>query len=98
MEKMAANSAPNELDAVDALAAIAAGRLSAEALTRACLARIAEREIFLRGEIGKAAENGDAEAMAQLERQLASERKSLEAECEEKKEKIRAGQGDQSSS
>jgi Asp-tRNA(Asn)/Glu-tRNA(Gln) amidotransferase A subunit family amidase len=36
--------APNELDAVDALTAIAAGRLSAEALAQACLARIAERE------------------------------------------------------
>ena len=36
--------APNELDAIDALAAIAAGRLSAEALTRACLERIAARD------------------------------------------------------
>jgi amidase len=40
----ARDEAPNELDAVDALTAIAAGRLSAEALARACLARIAERE------------------------------------------------------
>jgi hypothetical protein len=54
-------------------------------------ARIAEREIFLRGEITKAAESGDPETMAQLERQLASERKSLETECDEKKEKVRAG-------
>jgi hypothetical protein len=56
-------------------------------------ARIAEREIFLRGEIARAAQNGDPETMAQLERQLTSERKSLEDECEEKKEKIRVGEG-----
>jgi len=36
--------APNELTAMDALAAMDADRLSAEALMRACLARIAERE------------------------------------------------------
>jgi amidase len=36
--------APNELHAVDALARMAAGRLTAEALTRACLERIAARE------------------------------------------------------
>ena len=39
---------PNELDAVDALAAIAAGHLSAEALTRACLERVAERDCVVR--------------------------------------------------
>ena len=40
--------APNELDAVDALAAMAAGRLTAEALTRACLDRVARREPVVR--------------------------------------------------
>lgn len=54
-------------------------------------ARIAEREIFLQAEIAKAAAQGDAEAFAQLQRQLASERRNLEAEAEEKKEAIRAG-------
>ncbi|MEP6943910.1 MAG: amidase [Betaproteobacteria bacterium] len=35
---------PNELDAIEALAAMADGRLSAEALTRACLERITARD------------------------------------------------------
>ena len=36
--------APNELTAIEALSAIASGHLSAEALTRACLERIAARD------------------------------------------------------
>jgi hypothetical protein len=54
-------------------------------------AKIAEREIFVKGELEKAAEKGDFEAMQQIEKQLQSERKSFEAEKEEKKEKIRQG-------
>ena len=54
-------------------------------------AKIAEREIFLKGEIDKAIAEGDAEALTQLEKQLTSDRKSLRAELEEKKEKIRQG-------
>jgi hypothetical protein len=52
-------------------------------------AKIAEREIFVKGEMGKAAAKGDFEAMQQIEKQLLSDRKSLEAEKEEKKEKVR---------
>ena len=52
-------------------------------------ARIAEREIFLKGEMSKAANKGDYEAMQQLEQQLGSDRKSLRAELEEKKEQVR---------
>jgi hypothetical protein len=52
-------------------------------------AKIAEREIFLNGEMAKAADKGDYEALAQLEKQLVSDRKSLEAEKEEKKEMVR---------
>lgn len=52
-------------------------------------ARIAEREIFLDGERSKAAASGDFETLAQLDRQFTSERKALEAECEEEKEKVR---------
>ena len=53
-------------------------------------AKIAERELFLQGEIAKAIDKGDAEAVAQLEKQLLSDRKSLRAECEEKKAKVRS--------
>ena len=52
-------------------------------------AKIAEREIFLKGELQKAAVKGDWEATEQLERQLVSERKNLQAELEEKKEEVR---------
>jgi hypothetical protein len=55
-------------------------------------ARIAEREIFLEGEMTRAAERGDAEALGQLERQRVTERKAMETECEEKKEKVRRGE------
>ena len=54
-----------------------------------CVAKIAEREVFLKGEIVKAIEKGDAEAVEQLEKQLVSDRKTARAECEEKKEKVR---------
>jgi len=56
-----------------------------------CAARIAERELFLKGEIVKAIDKGDSEAMEQLEKQLVSDRKSLRAEFEEKKQKVRSG-------
>jgi hypothetical protein len=52
-------------------------------------AKIAERELFLKGEIVKAIDKGDAKAVEQLEKQLLSDRKSLTADCEEKKEKVR---------
>jgi hypothetical protein len=55
-----------------------------------CAAKIAERELFLKGELEKAIDKGDAEAVEQLEKQLVSDRKSLRAEFEEKKETVRA--------
>jgi hypothetical protein len=58
-------------------------------LDSVCAAKIAEREIFLKGKLADAAAKGDLEAMQQLEKQLASDRKSLRAELEEKKEKVR---------
>jgi hypothetical protein len=54
-----------------------------------CTAKIAERELLLKGEIAKAIDKGDAEAVEQLEKQLVSDRKSLRAEFEEKKDKVR---------
>jgi hypothetical protein len=56
-------------------------------------AKLAERELLLKDEFKKAAEKADYETMAQLEKQLASDRKNIEAEKEEKKEKLRQAAG-----
>jgi hypothetical protein len=53
-------------------------------------AKIAEREIFLKDNLAAAQAKGDWEAMTQLEKQMISERKSLNAELEEKKNKVRS--------
>jgi hypothetical protein len=53
-----------------------------------CAAKIAERELFVKGEIVKAIDRGDAEALEQLQKQLVSDRKSLSTELEEKKAKV----------
>jgi len=53
--------------------------------------KIADREILVKGQLQKAAEKGDAEAYEQLEKQLVSDRKTLAAELEEKKERVRQG-------
>jgi len=52
-------------------------------------AKIAERELLVKGEIANAVDRGDDAAIEQLEKQLVSNRKSLRAELEEKKEKAR---------
>jgi hypothetical protein len=52
-------------------------------------AKTAEREIFLKDTLAAAKAKGDDEAVEQLEKQLSSERKSLQAELEEKKNKVR---------
>jgi hypothetical protein len=54
-----------------------------------CAAKLAERELLLKGEMAKAMNGGDAEALEQLEKQLASDRKTLRAEFDEKKERVR---------
>lgn len=52
-------------------------------------AKIAEREIALKAEMAKAAD--DPEAEKKLQDQLVTERKKLQAELEEKKERVRSG-------
>jgi hypothetical protein len=54
-------------------------------------AKIAERELLLQDEFKKAVAKGDMEAVEQIEKQMASNRKTLEAEREEKKDKVRSG-------
>ena len=54
-----------------------------------CAAKIAERELFLKGEIVKALEKGDRQVIEQLENQLVMDRKSFQADLEEKKARVR---------
>ena len=51
-------------------------------------ARIAEREIALKGEIAAAAAAGEFEKVETAQQQLVNERKKLQTELEEKKEKV----------
>ena len=53
-------------------------------------ARIAEKELFLADEIKKTRMAGQADEVSKLERQLASEVRRLNEDCEAKKEKVRA--------
>jgi hypothetical protein len=55
--------------------------------------RIAEKELFLKGEIQKAQSAGKFEEVESLEKQLASDIKRLQEDCEAKKEKLRASFG-----
>lgn len=52
-------------------------------------AKVAEREIALKAEMARVVD--DAEAEAGLREQLANERRKLQAELEEKKERVRQG-------
>ena len=53
-------------------------------------AKIAEREIALSDQITRASNEGDFEKAEQIRQRLSQERKSIQAELEEKKERIRA--------
>jgi hypothetical protein len=55
-------------------------------------AKIAEREIALQGELAVAEGKGDLEAMQKAQQQLVAERRKLQAELEEKKERVRSSQ------
>ena len=52
-------------------------------------AKIAEKELFLKNQILKAQGAGKSEEVDSLEKQLASEVRRLQEECEAKKQKLR---------
>ncbi len=52
-------------------------------------AKIAERELALREQVSQAATAGELEKAQQLEQQLITERRKLQAELEEKKDAVR---------
>lgn len=56
-----------------------------------CKAKVAEKELLLRGEMEKARDNGDFEEMEKIEKQLVRETARLREDCEARKEKLRAG-------
>ena len=53
-------------------------------------ARIAEKELFLRDQIRKAQNAGKFEEVESLEKQLVSEVRRLQEDCDAKKQKLRA--------
>jgi len=53
-------------------------------------AKIAERKIFLSDQITKAATAGKFDDVESLEKQLTSDVRRLQEDCEQKKEKLRA--------
>jgi hypothetical protein len=55
--------------------------------------KIAEREVFLQGQIDKARSTGNEDEARELEQQLARDLKRLQDDAEEKKEKIRQKKG-----
>jgi len=55
-----------------------------------CRAKIAEKELFLKDQIRKAQAAGKFDEVESLEKQLSSEIRRLQEECETKKEKLRA--------
>jgi hypothetical protein len=54
-------------------------------------AKTAEREVFLKDQIAKAAAAGKYEDLEQLQNELKRDLRRLQEECEAKKEKVRAG-------
>jgi hypothetical protein len=69
----------------------AAQKTGLAALDSQYAAKIAAREIALNNEIAKASD--DVEKAASLREQLVNERRKLQAEMEEKKERVRRGKG-----
>lgn len=54
-----------------------------------CAAKIAERELLIKDEIAKATAKGEFDEIEKLEKQLVSDRKSAQADLEEKKARVR---------
>jgi hypothetical protein len=52
-------------------------------------AKVAEREIASNGEMEKAAEAGDAEKLEKIRRQLTDDKRKLQSDLEDKKDRIR---------
>lgn len=52
-------------------------------------AKIAEREIALKSEMDKATAAGDEETLQQLQRQLSDDKRKLQSELEDKKDRVR---------
>lgn len=52
-------------------------------------AKVAEREVFLKDQIGKALAAGKYEEVAELEQELARDLRRLQEKCEEQKERVR---------
>ncbi|HSI84674.1 MAG: hypothetical protein ACAI35_23205 [Candidatus Methylacidiphilales bacterium] len=53
--------------------------------------KIAERDVFLTGEVAKAQSRNDWAEAQQYQQQLARDTRTLREECEEKKERVRQG-------
>jgi hypothetical protein len=58
-----------------------------------CAAKLAERELLLKDEMTRAVERGDEDAVAQIDKQMVSDRKTIRANFEEKKDKVRNQKG-----
>ena len=58
-------------------------------LSKVYEAKIADKELFLNGEIAKAEAAGEFDQIEQLTKQLVSERKVLEEELKQKKNEVR---------
>jgi len=56
-----------------------------------CAAKIAERELVINDEIAKATAKGEFDEIEKLQKQLISDRKSAQADLEEKRAKVREG-------
>ena len=56
-------------------------------------ARIAEKELFLQGKIREAGSSGALEELEKLEKQMTTEIRRLQEDCEEKKAKLRKSFG-----